>query len=76
MNDFEIFKQALLKGVSLEAGRVSVCFIKDYYEHHKKYQWQVHCDAGPNTSSELYTDIDEAVNEFIKLKKKNYDSKR
>ncbi len=79
MTEFEIYKEALLKGCSLESGRVSICFLDDYYPYRpmvKPNQWQVHCEAGPKTSSELYNDIDIAVEEFIKLKKKNHDSKR
>ena len=73
MTELEIYKQVLLNGCSLEANRVSLCLIDDYYPYRpmvKNNQYQVHSDNGREVYSNLFSNIDEAVSEFVRLKKK------
>ena len=73
MNDRNYYRNVLLDGCSIEYQRLSICDLRDYYNFYSKRRdpiFQVHCDNSKNRFSQIYKDVNEAVNSFIEIKKK------
>lgn len=74
MHKSDIVKKALQAGFGIDYGRfLSVCNLSNYsgtsgVKFRRRYQ--VHFEKGNDTISEIYNDIDEAVEKFMKLSKK------
>jgi hypothetical protein len=71
MNEREMLKELIMNGYAFEYGRIAICCINDYYNGRLKgVQFSVHTDhhkAG-DESSELFDDLNKAVDRFLKLK--------
>lgn len=74
MNKHELFKQVIMQGCSLEIGKLTLCCIDHYYKHRHKKElgFQVHVDHHKFQFTEVYDDLDIAVDKFIALKHKIY----
>ena len=83
MNQHQIYKEIVLDGCCIEIGKLSLCCINNYIRNAPKassrIQFQVHCEhfkmARPdgNYFSELYDNLDTAVDKFLMLKSELYD---
>ena len=73
MSDRDYYRGVLLDGCSIEYQKLSICDLRDYYNFYRKRRdpiYQVQCDDSKNRFSKTYKNINEAVNNFIEIKKK------
>jgi hypothetical protein len=68
MNENTI-RQILFSGGCLEFGRLSISPLDRYYRYGNINQWQVHCDDSRSLHSEVYHDINKAIQIFIQIGK-------
>lgn len=79
MNQHQIYKEIILDGCSIEIGKLSLCCINNYVKKHTSLQFQVHCEhykmvkPDGNVFSELYDNLDIAIDKFLMLKSELYD---
>lgn len=83
MNQHQMYKEIILDGCSIEIGKLSLCcinrYIKNAVKASSKIQFQVHCEhykmvhPDGNVFSELYDDLDVAIDKFLMLKSELYD---
>ena len=65
------YRAILDDGCAVERGRLSLCLINDYHGSFRKtFLYQVHCDDTKVKHSEIYHNIDEAIDKFLELKRK------
>lgn len=58
-------------GCAVERGRLSLCLINNYHGSFRKTAlYQVHCDDSKVKHSQLYPNMDEAIDKFLELKRK------
>lgn len=72
----QIVKDAIISGCALEVGRLSICCINDYYGRGTTLKFQVDCEDYRKNFSHLFHSLDNAVDLFVKTKKKLYDRKQ
>ncbi len=74
MTDNQIYRSIILDGCSVETNdrQVSLCLIDDYYKHRhgKKKGYQVHSIHRKFRFTEIYDDLDAAVDKFLLIKNK------
>jgi hypothetical protein len=63
----KIVTQIILRGGCLEFGHLSICPLDRYYRYGKVGQYQVHCDDSRYVFSGIFTDLDKAVHQFVKI---------
>lgn len=78
MDAKELYKNVIYDGCSIEIGKLSICCINHWVKGHPSLQFQVHCDhprvLRPDGTifSELYDELDIAVDKFLMLKGELY----
>ena len=73
MSDRLYYKNVLLDGCCIEYQKLSICDLRDYYNFYSRRKepiYQVHCEDSKNRFSKTYKNINEAINNFIELKRK------
>jgi len=68
----QLYLTTLLKGCSLEIGRLSLCCINNHHPRQKELKYQVHCDNWNMQFSQFYDDAETAVDKFTLLKNSLY----
>lgn len=66
----ESIKDKLLSGSYEEYNNLSICRINDFYTIHSGIKYQVHNDAHRYSFSELYDDVEEAIDKFFEIRRK------
>lgn len=64
MNEFDVYKFCLENYIDINYKRVSLCNLRNYGINR---QYQVHAE-GKNVYSNIFADLDTAINKFIELK--------
>lgn len=78
MTQNEIYKNVILDGCTIEIGKLSICCINNYVKRHPIVQFQVHCEhykmlkPDGNMFTELYDNLDIAIDKFLMLKGELY----
>ena len=65
----QIYAQVLLEGCSIEFGQLSICNLAHCIGAHT-VGYQIHCDTHRVKQDLIYEDVDEAVKEFLELKRR------
>ena len=67
----ERIKDKLLSGRYEDYKTLSICRINDFYTlRGNKVKYQVHNDLHRNSFSELYEDVEEAIDKFFEIRRK------
>lgn len=68
MNEQEAIKELIFNGYNVEYKHTCICDLRGHLPHrmHHSRVYQVHS----GNFSQIYSDLDQAVNKFISLKKK------
>jgi len=66
----ESIKNKLLGGTYEEYNSLSICRINDFYTIHSGIKYQVHNDTHRYSFSELYDDVEEAMDKFFEIRRK------
>ena len=66
----ESIKDKLLSGSYEEYNNLSICRINDFYTIHSGIKYQVHNDTHRYPFSELYDDVEEAIDKFFEIRRK------
>lgn len=62
----DAIREILIKGGTVEFGRVSICDISRYVNFNVgRKKWQVHSDDYRRPFSQLYGNLDEAIGTFV-----------
>ena len=69
LRQHQMYVQVLLEGCSIEFGPLSVCDLSRCIGTYTK-GYQIYCDTHRVKQDLIYSDVDEAVKEFLQLKKR------
>lgn len=74
MTKTNIYEQVLEDGSSVECNRLSLCCINDYLRSSRatSIRYQVDCDDYRLKFSQLYEDLEKAVEKYVEIKRKLY----
>jgi len=72
MNEFQLYKTCINNDVDLNYGKLSLADLRHYNLRTRKFCYQIYCDDYRFKFYKLYTvdELDDAVKQFIEIKKK------
>ena len=69
LRQHQIYVQVILEGCSIEFGSLYICNLANCIGAHTR-GYQIYCDTYKVKQDLIYNDVDEAVKEFLELKKR------
>jgi len=69
LKQHQIYVQVILEGCSIEFGPLSICDLSKCTGAYTK-GYQIYCDTHKVKQDLIYNDVNEAVKEFLELKKR------